>query len=176
MSTPSPKPHRHIPRPPASQMLRSLLGAFFGIAAIAVVFQFFLNDADLTFVIGAFGATAVLVYGAPASPLAQPYNVLIGHVVSAVIGVSVYKIIGEANWLSAALAVSLAIVAMQASRSVHPPGGASALIAVVASPEIHALGYYYVVYPVALGAVILVAVALISNNVLNKNRWPIFWL
>ena len=175
MSTHTPKPHSHIPRPPAKQMLRSLVGAFFGISAIAVVAQFFLNDADLTLVIGAFGATAVLVYGAPSSPLAQPYNVLIGHIISAVIGVSVYQIIGETNWLSAALAVSLAIVAMQATRSVHPPGGASALIAVVASPEIHDLGYYYVAYPVALGAVILIGVALLSNNVLNKNRWPVFW-
>ena len=156
-------------------MLRSLIGAFLGIGAIAMVAQYYLSDADLTLVIGAFGATSVLVYGAPFSPLAQPYNVLVGHLVSAAIGVAVFQFIGEANWLSAALAVSLAIVAMQMTRSVHPPGGATALIAVVASQEIHNLGFLYILYPVGLGAVILVGVAFVTNNIRSERRWPIFW-
>lgn len=157
-------------------MLRTLLGGFVGIGAIAIVEQFFLSDADLTYVIGAFGATAVLVYGAPTSPLAQPYNVLVGHLVSASVGVLMFQWVGEVSWLSAALAVSVAIVAMQATRSVHPPGGASALIAVVSSPAIHDLGFLYALYPVGLGAVILVAVAFVSNNLFNDQRWPVFWL
>ncbi|MBT3359090.1 MAG: HPP family protein [Rhodospirillales bacterium] len=168
-------PHpRPAPTPP-SKILRAFIGAFLGIGTIALIDQNFLSDGDLTLVIGAFGATSVLVYGAPHSPLAQPYNVIVGHLVSAAIGVSVFQFIGEANWLSAALAVSLAIAAMQATRSVHPPGGASALIAVVASPEIHSLGFLYTLYPVGLGAAILVGVAWVTNNVRSDQRWPAFW-
>ncbi len=170
-----PNKHHHSPRPPAIDMARALIGAFIGIGAIASVVQFYLNDADLTLMIGAFGATAVLIYGAPYSPFAQPYNVLLGHMISAVIGVSVYQFIGEANWMSAALAVSLSVLAMQVTRSVHPPGGASALIAVVASAELHELGYLYVLYPVGLGAAILVGVALAINNIRSPQRWPLFW-
>jgi len=176
MIEPSPKPHCRPLRPPASVILRGLIGAFIGISSIALVEQYFLNDSDLTLVIGAFGATAVLVYGAPSSPLAQPLNVVVGHVLSAAVGVSVFHIVGEANWLSAALAVSLAIVAMQVSRSLHPPGGATALIAVIASPEMHDLGFLYIVYPVGLGALLLVGVAFITNNLRNDQRWPVFWV
>ena len=127
--------------PSASEILRGLAGAFLGIGSVAFVEQYFLNDADMLLVIGAFGATAVLIYGTPSSPLAQPYNVIVGHLISAAIGVSIFQLLGQADWLAAALAVSLAIVAMQLTRSVHPPGGASALIAVIASSEIHDLGY-----------------------------------
>ena len=170
------KEHHRLARPPVSQMVRSLAGAFAGMGVLALITQFVLNDDDLSYVIGAFGATSVLVYGAPWSPLAQPYNVVVGHVVSALIGVLIFQLFGEANWLSAALAVSLAIIAMQATRSLHPPGGASALIAVVASQEIHNLGFLYVLFPVALGAIILVVVAYASNNLMSDQRWPLFWL
>ena len=175
MTEPTPQHHTHQARPSASDILRSFIGGFLGIAALALSLQFILGDTDLMLLIGTFGATAVLVYGVPYSPLAQPYNVLVGHLVSATIGVSVFTLIGEANWLSAALAVSLAIAAMQLTRSVHPPGGATALIAVISSPAIHDLGFLYVFYPVGFGAVLLVGVALITNNVNKERRWPIFW-
>jgi len=175
MTEQTPQLHTHQSRPPASDILRSFVGGFLGISGLALSLQLILGDADLALMIGTFGATAVLVYGVPYSPLAQPYNVVFGHLISAAIGVAVFQIVGEANWLSAALAVSLAIAAMQASRSVHPPGGATALIAVIASPAIHELGFLYIVYPVGFGAVLLVGIALITNNVGKTRRWPIFW-
>ncbi|HHB80481.1 MAG TPA: HPP family protein [Aliiroseovarius sp.] len=156
--------------------MRTFIGTLLGIGLVGAMEQFVLNDSGLIYVIGAFGATAVLVYAAPFSPLAHPYNVLIGHIISAAIGVSVFAMIGEANWLSAALAVSLAIFAMQMTGSLHPPGGASALIAIVSSPQIHALGYFYVLYPVAAGALILLAVAWQVNNAGAARRWPERWL
>jgi len=169
------KQHHRSVRPDAAIIIRSLVGAFLGIASIAAIDQFFLNDSDLMLMIGAFGATAVLVYGAPFSPLAQPYNVVVGHAISAFVGVSVFMVVGEANWLSSGLAVSFAITAMQLTRSVHPPGGATALIAVVASPVIHELGYMYILFPVVTGALVLVGIAYVSNNFKNQRRWPIFW-
>lgn len=169
-----PSRHHHSSRPPLSTALASLVGGFLGIAALGLIDQLVLADADLTFVIGAFGATAVLVFGAPGSPLAQPWNVLVGHVVSALIGVAAYQLLG-AGWLAAAVAVSLAIFAMQMSRSLHPPGGASALIAVAGSAEVHELGWLYPLFPVGLGALVLVAVALLVNNIGPGRRWPLFW-
>ncbi|HSI77294.1 MAG TPA: HPP family protein, partial [Lunatimonas sp.] len=88
------------------------------------------------FLIGSFGATAVLVYGAIQSPLAQPRNLLGGHILSAIIGVSVYKMMPEIIWITAPLAVSLSILTMQYTRTLHPPGGATALIAVVGTEKI----------------------------------------
>lgn len=152
----------------------SLAGGFAGIATVGLLDQLVLNDADLAFVIGAFGATAVLLFGAPGSPLAQPWNVLVGHLISACIGVAAFKLLGT-GWLAAALAVSLAIFAMQMARAVHPPGGASALIAVAGSPTVHDLGWLYPLFPVGVGAAVLLAVALVINNLGHGQRWPVFW-
>lgn len=166
--------HHRIHRPPIADALRSFVGAFLGIGSVAFMDQFLLADSDLAYVIGAFGATAVLVFAAPASPLAQPWNVVVGHVVSALIGVALFQLLGP-SWLAAALAVSLAIFAMQMTRSTHPPGGASALIAVAGSPQIHDLGFLYALFPVAAGALVLVGVALITNNFRAYRRWPEAW-
>lgn len=175
MRPPRPTRHKHSPRPPLGVALASLVGGFLGLAVIGLVDQFVLKDADLALVIGAFGATAVLVFGAPSSPFAQPWNVLVGHIISALIGVGVVQLLGT-GWLAAGLAVGLAIFAMQMSRSVHPPGGASALIAVAGSPAIHEMGWVYPFFPVGAGAVVLIAVALVVNNLRpSGGRWPIFW-
>lgn len=144
-------------------------------AAIGLIDRHLLSDTDLGYVIGAFGATSVLVFGAPGSPFAQPFNVVVGHLVSAFIGVAAFKLLG-AGWLAASVAVSLAIFAMQMSRSMHPPGGASALIAVAGSPEIHDLGFVYPIFPVAAGALVLAACGLVVNNLYpGTPRWPVFW-
>jgi CBS domain-containing membrane protein len=174
MSKPRATRHQHSPRPPLATALAGLVGGFLGIAAIGLVDQFVLNDTDLALVIGAFGATAVLVFGAPGSPLAQPWNVIVGHLLSAVIGVAAFQLFGP-GWLAAALAVGLAIFAMQMSRSLHPPGGASALIAVAGSAQVHDLGWLYPLFPVGAGAALLVAVALVVNNIGAGRRWPLFW-
>jgi len=166
--------HSHSSRPSLGFALTTLAGGFLGMAAIGLVDSYLLSDADLGYMIGAFGATCVLVFGAPGSPLAQPFNVLVGHVVSAAIGVAAFKLLG-AGWLAAAAAVSLSIFAMQMTRSVHPPGGASALIAVAGSPQIHDLGFLYPLFPVAAGALLLVAIALVVNNLhAGPQRWPVF--
>jgi len=116
------------------------------------------------FLIGSFGASAVLAYGAPQAPFSQPRNITGGHCISAIVGVSVYLLLGDAGIFACPLAVSLAIVAMQLTDTVHPPGGATALIAVIGGSTIHDLGYWYVLCPVALGACIMVGVAWVVNN------------
>ena len=129
----------------------------------------------MVFIIGSFGASAVLIYGAIKSPLAQPRNLMGGHVISAVIGVVFYKIFHDHLWLAAAMSVSTAIAFMHATKTLHPPGGATALIAVIGGEKIHALGFMYAVIPVGFGALIMLVVALLVNNIPKSRRYPEFW-
>ncbi len=164
------------PRVSLAEMAWSWLGAFLGILAVALINDKFLDGTAQVMLIGSFGASAVLIYGAIKSPLAQPRNLLGGHVISAIIGVSVYKLFPGALWLAAPLAVATAIAVMHATRTLHPPGGATALIAVIGGTKIHALGYFYVVAPVGLGAAIMLAVALLVNNIPKTRSYPEYWV
>ena len=127
---------------------------------------------DVVFLIGSFGASCVLVYGVIQSPLAQPRNLIGGHVVSAIVGVTAAKLFPEMIWLASAVAVAFAIVFMQITKTLHPPGGATALIAVTGSPVILKLGYWYVIFPVLSGAMILLIVALVFNNMTANRQYP----
>jgi CBS domain-containing membrane protein len=116
------------------------------------------------------GASAVLLFVLPASPLAQPWSLLGGNLVSGLIGVSCARLIGDPI-LAAAIAVSLAIAAMFALRCLHPPSGAIAMTAVMGGPAIHAMGYDYVLFPVALNSLLLLATAVFFNNATGR-RYP----
>lgn len=150
----------------------SFLGAFFGVGLIALCQSYWLTKQENVFLIGSFGASSVLIYGAIQSPLAQPRNLIGGHVVSAIIGVTVYKFMPDVIWLTAPFAVALSIVLMQVTKTLHPPGGATALIAVIGSEKIKTLGYDYVLSPVLTGCLLLFAVALIFNNITSHRTYP----
>lgn len=150
----------------------SFIGAFVGIALIALLQSQLLTRMENIFLIGSFGASSVLVFGSIQSPLAQPRNLIGGHLVSALIGVTVYQLIPDVTWLTASLAVALSIVLMQVTKTLHPPGGATALIAVIGSEKIKKLGYLYVISPVLTGSLILLIVALIFNNMTANRRYP----
>lgn len=151
----------------------AFIGSFVGMGLIAYLQYGSFNDADFVFLIGSFGASCVLVYGVIQSPLAQPRNLIGGHVVSAFIGVTVQKLVPDILWIAAPLAVSLSIVFMQVTKTLHPPGGATALIAVTGGAQIKELGYMYVISPVLSGALILLIVALIFNNLTPKRKYPV---
>ncbi|MFV8325451.1 HPP family protein [Flavobacterium sp. ZS1P14] len=150
----------------------AFLGSFIGIGFIAYMQSKSLLHSDVVYLIGSFGASSVLVYGIIQSPLAQPRNLVGGHLVSAIVGVTVAKFTPDILWLTAPLAVSLSIVLMQVTKTLHPPGGATALIAVIGSPKIKMLGYWYVLYPVLSGVLILLIVALIFNNMTSNRSYP----
>jgi CBS domain-containing membrane protein len=116
------------------------------------------------------GASAVLIFCVPASPLAQPWAVVGGNLVSAAIGVACASLVDD-QMLAAGLAGCLAIAAMFALRCLHPPSGAVALTAVLGGPAIHAAGYQFILMPVALNSVLLVATALFFNNATGR-RYP----
>ena len=158
-----------------SEIFWSWIGAFLGIASVGLINFHLLREMDLVMVIGSFGASAVLIYGAIKSPLAQPRNLIGGHIISAVIGVTAYKIFGTHLWLAASISVATAIALMHATKTLHPPGGATALIAVIGSQKIHNLGYLYAIVPVGSGALIMLVVALLINNIPKNRRYPEFW-
>lgn len=164
------------PRVSLREILWSWLGAFLGIGAVSYIHFNLLDGLDSVMLIGSFGASAVLIYGAVKSPLAQPRNLIGGHVLSAIIGVTFYKLFPDQLWLASSLSVATAIAVMHATKTLHPPGGATALIAVIGSTEIHSLGYLYAFMPVGLGAIVMLIIALMINNLSSKRSYPEFWL
>jgi CBS-domain-containing membrane protein len=163
------------PRVSGAEIIWSWIGAFLGIAAVAGVGHLFFEGTDLSMMIGSFGATAVLLYGAVRSPLAQPRNLMGGHILSAIVGVACWKLLHPYPWLAQAVAVATAIALMHATRTLHPPGGATALIAVIGSAKIHSLGFWYVLMPATAGPLILLIVALLVNNIPASRRYPEIW-
>lgn len=159
--------------------LITFIGAFTGIALIGLLSNSQrLEITDTYFLIGSFGASAVLIYGLVNSPLAQPRNLFGGHILSAIVGVTVCKIFGSGDfpvWLSPALAVSIAIVVMQVTKTLHPPGGATALIATIGSEKVKLLGYWYVISPVFFGILAMFLVALAVNNLHKDKAYPKKW-
>ncbi|MBF0521148.1 MAG: HPP family protein, partial [Nitrospirae bacterium] len=119
--------------------------------------------------------SAVLIYGAIKSPLAQPRNLIGGHVISAIIGVTCYKLFHSHMWLAAPLAVATAIAVMHLTRTLHPPGGATALIAVIGGKTVNDLGFMYALVPAGAGAVIMLIIALLVNNIPKTRNYPEYW-
>jgi len=152
---------------PSREMWVTFIGSILVIGIISA-FAFYWNCPML---FGPFGATAVLIYGAYKSPLAQPRNVLLGHLIGAFMGVAVYDFFGV-TWWSLALGVTLAIVFMMATYSVHPPAGATAYVAVQSGGL--GVGYMYLLNPVLFGALTLLLVAVIVNK-LGKREYPASW-
>jgi len=163
------------PRVRLPEVLWSWIGSFLGLAAVAFIHYKILDQTGLMLIIGSFGASAVLIYGAIRSPLAQPRNLLGGHILSAIVGVTTVQLVGGELWLAAAVAVSTSIAVMHLTGTLHPPGGATALIAVIGGESVHNLGYLYVLIPTALGAIVMLIIALIINNIPKNRKYPEFW-
>ncbi len=124
-----------------------------------------------TSVLASMGASAVLLFAIPHGQLSQPWPVIGGHAVSAVIGVASALIV---PWpaVAAAVAVGLAIAAMSQLRCIHPPGGATALAAVIGGQAVHGLGFRFVVAPVLANALFMVSTAIAINYAFRWRRYP----
>jgi len=155
----------------ATERLRACCGALLGILLTGLISHWALGPgAALPLLIAPMGASAVLLFAVPASPLAQPWSIIGGNLVAAVIGV------GCARWihdpvLATAIAVSAAIGAMFALRCLHPPSGAVALTAVLGGPAVTSQGFHFVLTPVLLNSFLLLTVALLFNNG-TRRRYP----
>jgi len=165
-------------RKPLNKILWSALGAFASIYLLSRFSQYF-SPQDGFFLLGSFGASAVLVYGAPEVAFSQPRNLLGGHILSAFISVFLVNYFEDKVEVETlcALSVSLSVLLMHFTLTMHPPGGATALIYVIGSEEIRSLGWLYPLTPIAAGALIMLLVALIINNLSSntKRHYPLYW-
>jgi CBS-domain-containing membrane protein len=165
-------------RQPISDVFLSWAAAAIGIFLIAIPSLYVdLPISTRLFLIGSFGASAALLYGAPHSDFAQPRNLIIGQLVAAFVGVTAYKAIGAHVGLAGAVAVATTIAILQVTHCLHPPAGATALIAVLGPVQVHRLGYVFVLTPVLTGSVILLAVAVVVNNLSkhSERHYPTMW-
>lgn len=149
----------------------SVFGGFAGILLIIWCSRAYLGAQDASMLVASMGASAVLLFAVPRGALSQPWPLLGGHAVSALIGVACAQAVSEVL-IAAPLAVAFAIGAMHYLRCIHPPGGATALTAVIGSQEIHDLGYQYVLTPVLLNAVVILLVAVAVNYAFPWRRYP----
>src|SRR3569623_405785 len=152
----------------------SALGALVAIFCVAAINAIAITDLGAPLIIASMGASAVLLFATPHSPFPQPWPVLGGQLVSGMIGVSCATYISDIR-LAAALAVGLSLFAMYYLRCLHPPGGATALSAVIGGVTVHQLGFQYVAAPVMLDALVIIFVAVLFNYLFPWRRYPL-WL
>ncbi|KVK81305.1 HPP family protein [Burkholderia cepacia] len=166
--------HSFIPHPMSlgwRERLRSCTGALVGIATVGVTMRALPGVPGLVpLLVAPMGASAVLLFAVPASPLAQPWSIIGGNLVAATVGVACAQWIADPV-TAAAVAIACAIGGMFALRCVHPPSGAVALTAVVGGPAIHSLGFGFVLEPIALQSAILLSAAL-AYHALTGHRYP----
>lgn len=163
------------PRVSLAEIGWSWLGAFLGITLVAYMNFTLLQGTGWLLLTGSLGASALLIYGAIKAPFSQPRNLMGGHILSALVGVCVYKLLPGQLWLASGLAVAFSIAVMHATRTAHPPGSATALTAVIGGEPVNKLGFLFVLMPVAAGALILLLVALLINNIPRSRRYPEYW-
>ncbi len=153
------------------EKLVSAAGGLIGIGMVIFISRDIVGMDGAALLVASMGASVVLVFSVPHGPLSQPWQLIGGHTIAAFIGVTI------AMWVPGilvpgALAVSLTIVAMHYLRCVHPPGGGTALAAVIGGPAVHALGYRYVITPVLLNASVILLAAIAVNYAFPWRRYP----
>lgn len=153
------------------EKLISTIGGFLGIFAIFMSSFWLLDPEVAVLIVPSMGASAVLLFAAPHVPFSQPWNVFFGHALSAIVGVACWQWIPDYT-IAASASVGLAIGAMVITRSIHPPGGATALAAVIGSDKLHNLGYNYEYQPVLLNVATILLVAIVFNALFKRRRYP----
>jgi CBS domain-containing membrane protein len=158
------------------EKLISALGAFLGILAVYWGTRWcfpdgFMHTAGTLIMVTSMGASAVLLFAVPQGALSQPWSVIGGHLLSAFVGVSCQQLVPDQTW-TPALAVGLAVGVMHYARCMHPPGGATALAAVIGGAEIYKLEYFYLVAPILVNVASIMLMALVFNAFFPWRRYP----
>ena len=157
--------------PHAGEQLVATLGGALSIGLVIFITASLLGREAAVIIVPSLGASAVLIFAAPHSPFAQPWAVIGGHLLSALVGVACWKVIPNPT-LAAGLAVGLAIGVMHLTRCIHPPGGATALAAVIGGSAVHDLGFAYALNPIGLNAAIILLVGIAFNYAFAWRRYP----
>ncbi len=139
------------------QLIR-VIGSFIGIGFLGVLYTFY----DLPLLLASLGSTAVTLFALPKAPAARPYNAIVGQISAAIVGWGTQYLLGS-EWYACAIAVTLALVVMVLLNCVHPPGGATALTAILTPQD-----WTFIFAPVAVGVLFLVIVAYLTNKACDK--------
>jgi CBS-domain-containing membrane protein len=153
------------PRPSMRHILRAALGGTIALGLAAI-----LKDiSHVPLVLGSFGATCVLAFGFPQSPFSQPRNIVAGHFISSLVGLTVRQCLGP-SWFALALAAGLAIAAMLWLRVVHPPAGSNPVIVFLGT-----MHWNFLLVPTLVGALIITLVAIFFNRYVQREQYPLYW-
>lgn len=153
----------------------SATGGLLGILAVWWISDLVLDSQGAVLVATSMGSTAVMLFAAPHGTMSQPWSLIGGHLVSALAGVACVQWLGSENALTAPLSVGLAIAGMYTLRCLHPPGGATAIGAVLGGAHVLDLGYSYIFSPILLNTLVLFAVAVLYNYPFAWRRYPQVW-
>lgn len=156
------------PQPTFSQIFKGFLGGTLGILVLSLLAEY----SGSPWLMAPFGATCVLIFAVPSSPLAQPRNVIGGHFISAAVGLVALYVFGD-SYIVLSFAVGSAIMLMQYFRVLHPPAGANPIVVILAG--IHAVDWTFLFTPVLVGSIGLVLIGLVVNNTSTAQNWPIYW-
>lgn len=156
------------PKPILLDMIKGLVGGSLGILILSLLGL----HTGVPWLMAPFGATCVLLFAVPTSPLAQPRNVILGHLITATVGLVALYLFGN-SIVVMSISVGFAILLMQFFRAVHPPAGANPIVIILAGQT--AVGFDFLITPVLIGSVTLVVIASVVNNYGKKSKWPIYW-
>ena len=157
------------PKATLNQLLKGFVGGTVGILILCLLAE----QSQVPWLMAPFGATCVLLFAVPTSPLAQPRNIIAGHFISAAVGLVALYGVGD-SYLVMSLAVGSAIFLMQYFRTVHPPAGANPIVISLAGTSL--VDWTFLFTPVLVGSVALVLVGAMLNNTSTKQRWPLYWV
>ncbi|CAF0729177.1 unnamed protein product [Adineta steineri] len=171
---------KHAASPPKvilSDCIIAFVGTFISISILAFIHYRLLDKHDLVFFIASFGASAMILYAAPSTPVAQPRNIVGGQVIGAFVGCTIRLILGTngETFLALALAVALSLFLMQITGTMHAPAGATALIAIMPIKPFPWGGFQFILMPVLSGSFILLFIAVIVNNIGSNRHYPCYW-
>lgn len=155
------------------ERLLSALGAFAAIFIMAALSRYFIGAENLPYLAASMGASAVLLLAVPHSPFSQPWALLGGHTVAALVGIACIRLVPD-PLVATALALGLTVLAMFYLRCLHPPGGGTALLGAIGGAKIQALGFWFVLTPVLVNAVLLLLVALLINRLIPHRHYPAY--
>jgi CBS-domain-containing membrane protein len=153
------------PRPNKATIAKAWLGSLLGIGIISLA----ATNLQLALVLGSFGASCLLVFGYPDLPFSQPRNVVFGHILSSFVGLLFLHVLGP-QWWSMALATATAVALMMALHTTHPPAASNPIIVFLTQP-----GWSFLLFPTAIGVVVMLLTALLYNNLARASRYPKYW-
>lgn len=157
---------------PLKEKITSSLGAFLAILLLVNLQQFFVSNLSIKLLIlASMGASTFLIFVTPHSPMAQPWPIFGGHIISALIGVASAKLVGDVA-IATAIAVSVSVFAMYYIRCLHPPSAATSIIAVLGGSEIHNLGWAFCYQATAINAVLIIIFGILINKFITGRKYP----